>query len=100
MFARVSTLRGSADLIDEGIRYVRENVLPRAELIDGYKGAYLLVDRNSGTSVSVTLWESEEAMRASEEAANSLRGKAAEGIGAEIATVERYEVAITPEERG
>ncbi len=100
MFARVSTLRGPADKIDEGIRHVRENVLPRAEQLDGYKGAYLLVDRDSGTSVSVTLWESEEAMRASEEAADRLRSNAAEGTGAEIASVERYEVAISPEDRG
>ena len=40
------------------------------EQLDGYEGAYLLADRNSGTSVAITLWESEEAMRASEEAAN------------------------------
>ncbi len=98
MFARVSTLQGPASEVDEGIRYVRENVLPRAAQMDGYKGAYLLVDRQSGESVSVTLWESEEALRASEEAADRLRGDAAGSLGAEIASVKRYEVALTPEE--
>jgi heme-degrading monooxygenase HmoA len=100
VYARVSTLRGSPDQIDEGIRHTRESVLPRAEELDGYEGAYLLVDRNSGTSVAITLWESEEAMRASEEAANRLRSDAAEGASAEITNVERYEVAISPAERG
>lgn len=98
MFARMSTLRGSADEIDEGIRHFRENVLPRARQLDGYEGAYLLVDRQSGESVSVTLWDSEEAMRASEEAADRIRGDAAQATGAEIASVKRYEVAISPEE--
>ena len=96
--ARVSTLQGPAEQVDEGIRYVRDTVMPRAAQLDGYKGAYLLIDRQSGESVSVTLWESEEALRASEEAADRLRGDAAGNLGAEIASVKRYEVVLTPEE--
>ena len=98
MFARVSTLQGPASEVDEGIRHVREDVLPKVAQMDGYKGAYLLVDRQSGESVSVTLWESEEAMRTSEEAASRLRDDSAGSLGAEIASVKRYEVAVTSEE--
>ena len=98
MFARVSTLQGPASEVDEGIRHVREDVLPKVAQMDGYKGAYLLVDRQSGESVSVTLWESEEAMRTSEEAASRLRDDSAGSLGAQIASVKRYEVAATPEE--
>jgi hypothetical protein len=38
---------------------------------------YAMVDRHSGISLSFTLWESEEAMHASEDAANRMRSDAA-----------------------
>jgi heme-degrading monooxygenase HmoA len=49
-------------------------------------------DRETGKLVSVTLWESEEALRASEEAADQLRADAADRTGGAIASVERFEV--------
>ena len=94
MYARVSTYRGSAEQIDQGIRQIRENILPRVQKLDGYRGVYFLVDRQSGKSMTVTLWESERAMRASEEAANQLRSDSAEATGATVEGVERYEVAL------
>jgi heme-degrading monooxygenase HmoA len=100
VFARVSTFTGTTDEVDEAIRQVRENVLPRVEQLDGYMGAYFLVDRQNGKSLSVTLWESEEAMRASEEAANSLRSEVADALGTQMVGVERYEVALAAHEGG
>ncbi len=40
----------------------------------------------------MTLWETEEAMHASEEAANQLRSETAESVSEAIAGVDRYEV--------
>ena len=100
MFARVSTYTGTSDEIDEAIRQVRENVLPSVEQLDGYKGASFLVDRQNGKSLSVTLWESEEAMRTSEEAANSLRSEVADALGTQMVGVERYEVGVAAQEGG
>ncbi len=100
MFARVSTYTGTSDELDEAIRQVRENTLPKLMQLDGYKGAYFLVDRQNGKSLSVTLWESEEAMSTSEEAANSLRSEVADALGTQMVGVERYEVAIAPQEGG
>ncbi len=100
MFARVSTYTGTSDELDEAIRQVRENTLPKLMQLDGYKGAYFLVDRQNGKSLSVTLWESEEAMSTSEEAANSLRTEVADALGTQMVGVERYEVAIAPQEGG
>ena len=98
MFARVSTYTGTSDEIDEAIRQVRENVLPSVEQLDGYKGAYFLVDRLNGKSLYVTLWESEEAMRDSEAAANSLRSESAEALGMQMVCLARYEVAVAAQE--
>ncbi len=100
MFARVSTYTGTSDELDEAIRQVRENTLPKLMQLDGYKGAYFLVDRQNGKSLSVTLWESEEAMSMSEEAANSLRTEVADALGTQMVGVERYEVAIASQEGG
>jgi heme-degrading monooxygenase HmoA len=92
MYARISTLEGSPDQIDEGLRYVRENILPQLQQQNGFKGMAALADRQSGKTLGVTFWESEEALRASEEAANKMREDSAQAMEDTIAGVERYEV--------
>jgi len=62
--------------------------------MDGFKGMIALGDRQSGKTLGITFWESEEAMRASEEEANRLREESAEAGGDTIAGVERYEVGV------
>jgi heme-degrading monooxygenase HmoA len=97
MLARVSTYQGPPDQIDDGVRYAQENIVPRVQEIDGFEGVYFLVDRQSGKALSITLWESEETMRASEEEANRLRSSTAEAGSQEVVSVDRYEIAISPE---
>jgi len=92
MYGRVSTFEGSPEQVDELTRYAREQVLPALEGLDGFSGILGLADRQNGKVVAVTLWESEEAMRAIEEAANRLRDESAEATSETIAGVERYEV--------
>jgi heme-degrading monooxygenase HmoA len=94
MFARVSTFQGPPDRTAEGIRVAREQILPVARLQDGFLGILLLFDRESGRSLSVTLWESEEEMKASEDAALRARTESAEAAGEIIVGVERYEVVL------
>ena len=94
MFARVSTFQGQPDQTAEGIKVAREQILPAARLQDGFRGIYLLFDRESGRSLSITLWETEEDMKASEDAALRARTESAEAAGEVIVGVERYEVAL------
>ena len=91
MHARVTTLSGPADNVEAGIENFRTNVAPFVR--EEGKGAILLVDRDNGEAISITLWEDEEAMRASEESANALRASVADQMGA-TPTVSRYEVAV------
>ena len=91
MFARVSTFTGTSDQVDEAIRQAREDVMPRLEQLDGYRGAYFLVDRENGKSLAVTRWESEEA-------ADTLRSETADALGTQMVGVERYEVALAAQE--
>ena len=92
MFARVSTLQGPADKIDEGIKAVNEQILPAAKEMRGFKGMLALADRATGKMVGITLWESEDALKESEEAANRLRADSSRAGGADIVSVERFEV--------
>ena len=95
MYARVSMIQGSTDQIDEGIDRIRDTTVPAVKEIDGFKGIVSLVDRQTGKGLTVTLWESEGALQASEEEANRLRREAAGNLGATgEPIVERYEVAL------
>jgi len=93
MFARVSEVTGAADRIDDGIAEYRDVVIPALKGMDGFNRAYLLVDRDAGTSLSITVWDNAEAMRASDEAADRLRAQVA-GTMAAQAKASRYEIAV------
>jgi heme-degrading monooxygenase HmoA len=94
MFARVNVLEDPPEQMDEHIRHVREQTLPQFQRQDGFKGLIGLSDRQTGKVLGITLWENEQAVRASEEAANHLRSESAEAGGQTIADVERYEVTL------
>ena len=96
MLARVTTLEGPPERMDDAARYVREQLLPQLQQLDGFKGFLALGDRGSGKVLGVALWESEEALRATDEAAARIRGGAAEAAGATLAKVENYEVIAGP----
>jgi hypothetical protein len=92
--ARVSVLEGSPDAIDAGLEKTRGETLPKVRAIAGNVGAIGLADRANGRVSMITLWESADAMRASEQEADQLRERTAEGGGQNIANVARYEVAM------
>ena len=94
MFARMSTLEGPPDQVDEGLRYVREQVLPLIQQQDGFKGFIALGDRESGKVIGVSFWESKQAMLASEEAGDRTRSDSAQAVGGTVVGVERYEVGL------
>jgi hypothetical protein len=91
--ARVSVLEGSADAIDENLDKTRGDTLPKVRAIDGNVGAIGLADRDNGRVSLITLWDSADSMRASEQEADKLRERTAEIGGSKIANVARYEVA-------
>jgi heme-degrading monooxygenase HmoA len=95
MFARVSTIQGKKDQIDQGINHYREKLLPEAQKMSGFKGAYLLVDRKSGKSVGITLWDTEKDLQSSAAAADKLRTQASKVTNATgLPVVEIYEVTV------
>ena len=94
MFARLTRLGGSPERMDEGLRHLRERIIPRVQQLDGYNGFIALGDSETGEVIGISLWESERAYQATEEEANRLRAETAEAMGAAIAGLEGYEVSI------
>lgn len=93
MYARSTTIQAQAPSIDEGIAYVRDEVMPAIQGIEGCVGLSLLVDRQSGRCIATSAWHSMEAMRASEEQLRPIRDRAAEIFGGSP-QVEEWEIAV------
>jgi heme-degrading monooxygenase HmoA len=77
--------------LEQWISRGRELVKPSLRQDAGLKAAYWLVDREGGKAMIVTLWESEAAMRASEEARLKRQSAMTANTGAKV-TTQRYEV--------
>ncbi len=94
MHARVTTLEVPPDRMDDATRHVQEQVLPRLSQMEGFKGFIALGSRQSGKLQGVAFWESEQALRATDEAVVPVREGAAEAAGGTVASVEEFEVSV------
>ena len=93
MFAQVVKMEGFTETIDAGIAQFKAGTLRAMQDQPGYRGAYLLIDRSTGSSMVVSLWDSEADLRATDEAAARFVARCAE-IRAGTPTREEYEVAV------
>ena len=92
MFARVSSYSvDDADKLEAGF----DGVTGPLEGMDGFEGAYFLMDRGGGKAMSITLWGTEDALTAGVEKANELRRNATAEGGGTIDSVDHYEVVLT-----
>jgi heme-degrading monooxygenase HmoA len=91
MFARVTMLESQPGQFDAVVMLYRETIVPFITAQDGCRGIHLMIDRQHGQVVTVSLWESEEALRASEEMAAQMRTQA-RIAGTSPERVDRYEV--------
>jgi heme-degrading monooxygenase HmoA len=64
--ARVVSMEMLPIDVGEAARIYQERVLPAAREQQGFRGAFLLTDAETGEGLSVSLWRSEEDMHASE----------------------------------
>ena len=94
LHARVAYFGGSADDLERGIAAYREQVLPYIRDVTGFRGHTILVDRDAGRAMSITLWASEDALLAYEPAAQRFRELLAETWRTPVSAVESFEVAM------
>jgi heme-degrading monooxygenase HmoA len=93
VFARVVSAHSAPDGFDGVIR-LAEGQLPDAQAQPGFKGFYLLADRDTGNLVTISLWDTEESVRPVEARAAQLTREAAESIGVATDPVKIYQVEI------
>jgi heme-degrading monooxygenase HmoA len=93
VYARSTSIQAQTSNIDAGIAYVRDEVMPALQDMDGYVGLSLLVDRESGRCIATSAWETEDALRTSTEQASPLRDRATEIFGGDV-TVEPWEIGV------
>lgn len=91
MYARVATFDSDPSNVDDAISMVRSEV-ESGETPPGLEGAkmLMLVDRQSGKGLGVTLFESEEAMRRGDEALDAM----SPGANERRTSVEFFEVPV------
>jgi heme-degrading monooxygenase HmoA len=71
-----------------------EGARSAVEQMRGNQGAVFLVSSSGDKAISVTFWESEDALRESSQQADQAREQAASSAGMTIREVEPYEVAL------
>ena len=91
MHARIATFESDPANVDDAISVVRAQV-ESGDVPPGLEGAkmLMLVNRETGKGLGITLFESEEAMRRGDEALNAMNP----GGGERRTSVELYEVPV------
>ena len=93
MYARSTTFHGSPGNVDAGIRFVKNEVGPMLESIEGCRGLSMLVDRESGRCIATSSWEDEAAMRASDEQLRPLRDRGKDILGGSM-QIDEWEIVV------
>ncbi|MDQ6848317.1 MAG: hypothetical protein M3019_12185 [Candidatus Dormibacteraeota bacterium] len=94
MYARVLRVTGDPAKVDDGIESYTSRVAPALKEQDGYAGARLLTNRETGAGMSITFWQDEQTLRASESALAAIRGETMTRFGADNPAPENYEVVV------
>jgi heme-degrading monooxygenase HmoA len=94
MHARIGRVSFSPDKADQLANHVRDTIVPEYQQKNGFKGFTLLIDRQGGEGLGISFWESEEAMRATDDVGDRARQGAAEAGSGSDQGAQRFEVAI------
>lgn len=91
-YARRTVTKASPDSLDTAIKVVQEQVIPAVQGIPGFMGGYWLADRGTGDGVAFTFFDNKEALETSRPAADQIRTGAAQAIGADVVSVDHFDV--------
>jgi heme-degrading monooxygenase HmoA len=93
MYARSTTVRGNPQSLDDAIAYLRDEVMPAVQGMDGCIGMSMMCDRDTGRCIATTAWESEEAMHNSEGGLHDMRQRYAQMLGG-TPEVQEWEITL------
>lgn len=86
MFGRVTMVSASGDELAAWRQLIMTQVAPNASSNSGFVRAVWLLDADAGRGLSVTLWETREALDAAEAGASANRRKLADVTGGTVET--------------
>lgn len=67
MYARVTTIRTQDGKVEEAIGIARKSIAPLAQEQRGFKSLLALTDSDDGEVIFISLWETEDDLRAGED---------------------------------
>jgi heme-degrading monooxygenase HmoA len=91
MYARIARYQIDPHRCDDAVASFRE-AGSKIGALDGFQSGYLLIDSDSGETVTLTFWESRAALDASEMRATSARQGAVRAVEGTVDAVNRYDV--------
>jgi heme-degrading monooxygenase HmoA len=92
MFARVTTYHADEDT--DRLLEAFKATIGSLQLVDGFSHGYFMVEPSTSAAISMTVWDSEEAMEASAASAEERRQQRMETGGASIVSVDTYEIGL------
>jgi hypothetical protein len=92
MFARTSIWSGSPEALQKWADNAVSTVMGFVTALPGNAGAVFLIDRDNGTALTLTLWESDDAARATDRFAEQSRATTVAATGTELVSRGSYEV--------
>ena len=100
MYARSTTITADPQRMDDGIRMVRDEIMPAVQGMPGCLGLSMLCDRDSGRCIVTTSWDSAEAMAATADRVRDMRQRAMDSMGGRDMTVDEWEVGLMHRKQG
>jgi heme-degrading monooxygenase HmoA len=92
LVARTSRWSGTAETLERWAEHVERQVKPFVAALPGNVGGVFLVDRQSGTALTLTLWESDDAAAETGRKAEQSRASTVGATGVELVERGRWEV--------
>src|ERR671932_2250991 len=82
MFARIGTFHSAPEQVDDDVaQHARERALSSLRELPGFIGLHVFADRQTGTTIGLSLWETEAALRAFEHLRRAIVADQAAGAG-------------------
>jgi hypothetical protein len=92
MVARTTTWSGSPEALEKWSEHVQSTVSGFVAGLPGNAGGAFFIDRDSGTALTLTLWDSEEAAAETDKFADQSRASTVDATGVELVERGAYSV--------
>jgi heme-degrading monooxygenase HmoA len=92
MFARTTTWSGSPEALQKWADHAANQVMSFVKGLPGNVGVVFLIDRDGGTAMTLTLWDTGEHASATDQFAEQSRAATVAATGTELVARGSYEV--------